>query len=106
MIRITIPHPSPDYDERHGGPTAWTETLSDAHYAWEAAGLDLRSLDGRKSGESSVYVRDVIQAILNDPNACIASAGYLNTRAIVANLTGLFFTLRQVPDGIVHVSDR
>lgn len=29
MITLTVPHPDPSYDQRHG-PARWSETLSDA----------------------------------------------------------------------------
>ena len=104
MTTITIPHPTdPSYDERHGGPSRWSLTLTDAHYVWEKAGVDLRGFAGRKSGECSYEVKGLIEAILDDPQRYIAVAGYYDLRTTVAALTALFFTLRESPDGIVCV---
>jgi hypothetical protein len=103
MITITVPHPTdPSYDDRHG-PSFWREDLSDAHYVWEKAGTDLRTFEGRRSGDCAEDVRRLIADILADPDTCIGWVGYYDLRATVADLTGLFFTLRERPDGIVHV---
>ncbi len=103
MITITIPHPTdPSYDERHG-PSRWHEGLTYAHYVWERHGTDLRGFEGRKSADCAEDVRQLITDVLADPGQYIPSVGYWDLRAVVANLTGLFFTLRERPDGIVHV---
>lgn len=81
----------------------WHENLTSAHYVWEKAGLDITKLDGWRSGECAPLIREVIGYILEDPQAYISAAGYHDMRATVANLTGLFFTLRECPDGIVRV---
>ena len=104
MITITIPFPGdPSFDERHG-PATWTETLTSAHYVWEKAGLNLRQFEGNQSGNCAVLVRDLITRVLQDPARYISMVGYYDLRAVVTNLTRLFFTLRERPDGIVHVS--
>ena len=104
MTTITIPYPGdPSCDERHG-PALWRLTLTDAHYVWEKAGTDLRTFEGLKSGDCAETVRELITNILASPDACLGWVGYYNLRATVASLTGLFFTLRERPDGIVHIS--
>lgn len=104
MITITIPHPDADYERRHG-PSRWTETLSDAHYVWEAFGVDLKGLDGMRSGDCAVFIQGLINDILSDPVRVLSSGvSYPDMRATVANLTGLFFTLRERNDGIVSVT--
>jgi len=103
MITITIPHPTdPSYDEHHG-PARWTEPLTDAHYVWEKAGIDLRQFEGRASGACARSVHELINAILDNPDQ-FAGVSYWYLQAVTAHLTGLFFTLRRRPDGIVHVS--
>lgn len=103
MIIITIPHPTdPSYDDRHG-PSWWRESLTDARYVWEKAGTDLRAFEGRNSGDCAAIVGELIKGILDDPDRCIGWVSYYDLRATVASLTRLFFTLRERPDGIVHV---
>jgi hypothetical protein len=103
VITITIPHPTdPSYDERHG-VAAWQETLTAAPRVWEAAGADLRQFEGRRSGACAENVRAAIGHILERPDDFIGKASYYDLRATVASLTGLFFTLRERPEGRVHV---
>jgi hypothetical protein len=102
MITIVIPHADPGYDDRRG-PARWSETLSDAHYVWEEAGVDLRAFDGRRSEDCSARVAQLIKDIFDDPGRFIGACSYYDLRAVTANLTGLFFTLRERPDSIVHV---
>jgi hypothetical protein len=103
MTTITIPMPNdPSYDERHG-PSQWTLTLTSAHYVWERAGTDLRAFAGRRSGDCAIDVSNLIANIMDDPGK-FTMVSYYDLCATVAALTGLFFTLRERPDGIVHVS--
>lgn len=102
MITITVPHPTdPAYDERHG-PARWSENLTDAPYVWDKAGLRIRELEGAKSGDCAIVVRDAITYILNSPEIFTGMCSYPDLVAAVASLTRLFFMLRQRPDGIVH----
>lgn len=102
MITITIPHSDPEYDRNHG-VACWVEDLTFAHYVWERAGTDLRDFQGRRSIDCADEVRQLLVRILEDPDQLIGTASYPDIRATVADLTGLFFTLRQRPDGIVQV---
>ena len=81
----------------------WGFSLSDAHYVWENAGADLRTFEGRESINCAVIVRDAINRILAAPEDFIGCCNYYDLRGTVAGLTSLFFTLREIPDGIVHV---
>lgn len=105
MITITVPHPTdPSYDEHHG-PSQWRETLTGAHYVWEKAGVDLCQFQGRRSGDCAEDVRHLIEVILGDPARFhFVVVNYPTFVTVVANLTYLFFVLREQPDGIVHVT--
>ena len=87
-----------------GGPPSWYSTLSDTHFVWEKAGADLHGFTGRVSIECAAEVHGLIVTILNDPPAFTGAVSYYDLRGTVAALTGLFFTLREIPDGIVRVS--
>ena len=103
MITITIPHPTdPSYDDRHG-PSCWREDLTDAPRVWKRYGVDLRQFEGHRSEACAEIVRQLITDILSEPDNGIGAANYYDLRATVADLTGLFFTLRERPDGTVHV---
>jgi hypothetical protein len=103
VITITIPYPGdPSYDARHG-MACWREPVSDAHYVREKAGINLRWLDGLESAQCADIVRTLIVIILDDPDRYAGPVSYYDFRTTVTSLTELFFTLRQRPDGIVHV---
>jgi len=91
--------------ERDGRQAArWGLGITSAHYVWEKAGADLRTFDGHKSGECAPLVRDAVDRILAEPDAFIGVVGYYDLRGTVAALTGLFFTLRECPEGIVRIN--
>jgi hypothetical protein len=102
MITITVPHPGPDYDERHGGPATWTETLTSAPRVLEAAGIFVREFEGRGAYYCAEDVRAGIGRILASPRD-FPQASYYDLEAITMHLTGLFFMLRSRPEGVVHV---
>jgi hypothetical protein len=104
MIMITIPFPGdPDWDERHGGPAIWKEYLTSAPRVLEAAGIFVREFEGRRADACADHVRAGIGRILEHPGD-FPQASYLDLQAITEHLTGLFFTLRSRPEGIVQVS--
>ena len=98
---ITVERPSGQAATSH--IPRWAFSLSDAHYVWENAGADLRTFEGRQSIDCAASVRDAIGRILAAPEDFIGYCNYYDLRGTVAGLTGLFFTLREIPDGIVHV---
>lgn len=103
MITITVPFPDdPDWDERHGGPATWKEYLTSAPRVLEAAGIFVREFEGRRALDCANRVRDGIGRILAAPHD-FPQASYLDLQAVTEHLTGLFFTLRSRPEGVVHV---
>lgn len=81
----------------------WEVTLTDAPRVCERYGRDLRKLEGGQSAACAESVRLLVAEIMADPRNAIAVAGYYDARAIVAMLTGLFFNLREYPEGTVRV---
>lgn len=104
MITLTVPHADSSYDQRHGGPACWAETLTSAPRVWGKAGACLRDFSGRRSGDCAITVRDALSRILIAPDDFISLCSYYDLVAVTQSLTQLFFMLRQHPDGIVHVA--
>jgi hypothetical protein len=84
------------------GVERWQLKLSDAHYVWERAGIDLREFDGHESGACSRRVQELIAAVMADPQRFIWFVGYLDLRATMAALMELFFILCERPGATVR----
>ncbi len=101
IITVDRPDGSP---HGGGGPPRWKGcSLTSAPRVLERAGIPLAKMDGYYSGRLADMVRDAIAAILAGPEGFYVVSNYYDVRAVVAELTGLFFTLREIPEGIIRV---